>query len=85
MRRKSRTLRGRQCCHSRNVTVERAFGRFMKGRGFRQFQLGTLEGMNQERLLICTGHNLAVAFSWQSGAGAGAESIRSAKVRMPGL
>ncbi len=85
MRRKSRTLRGRQRCHLRKVTVERAFGRFTKARGFRQFLLGTVEGMNQERLLICTGHNLAVTFSWRSGAGVGAESTRSAKVRRRGL
>ena len=57
MRRKLRTKRGRQSYALRMQTVEPVFGRIKQGRGFRQFLLRSLEKVNREWLLICTGHN----------------------------
>ena len=62
MRRKLRTKRGRQRYGLRKQTVEPVFGQIKQGRGFRQFLLRSLEKVNREWLLICTGHNLLKLF-----------------------
>ena len=62
MRRKLRTKRGRQRYALRMETVEPVFGQIKQGRGFRQFLLRSLEKVNREWLLICTGHNLLKLF-----------------------
>ena len=59
MGRKLRTKRGRQRYGLRKETV---FGQVKQGRGFRQFLLRSLEKVNWEWLLICTGHNLLKLF-----------------------
>ena len=38
------------------------FGQIKQGRGFRQFLLRSLEKVNREWSLICTGHNLLKLF-----------------------
>ena len=62
MRRKLRTKRGRQRYALRMETVEPVFGQIKQGRGFRQFLLRSLEKVNREWQLICTGHNLLKLF-----------------------
>ena len=62
MRRKLRTKRGREHYALRMQTVEPVFGQIKQGRGFRQFLLRSLEKVNREWLLICTGHNLLKLF-----------------------
>ena len=62
MRRKLRTKRGRQRYALRMQTVEPVFGQIKQGRGFRQLLLRSLEKVNREWLLICTGHNLLKLF-----------------------
>ena len=62
MRRKLRTKHGRECYALRMETVEPVFGQIKQGRGFRQFLLRSLAKVNQEWLLICTGHNLLKLF-----------------------
>ena len=62
MRRKLRTRRGRDRYALRMQTVEPVFGQIKQGRGFRQFLLRSLEKVNREWLLICTGHNLLKLF-----------------------
>ena len=62
MRRKLRTKRGRERYALRMQTVEPVFGQIKQGRGFRQFLLRSLEKVNREWLLICTGHNLLKLF-----------------------
>ena len=57
MRRKLRTKRGRQRYALRMETVEPVFGQIKAGRGFRQFLLRSLEKVQGEWSLICTGHN----------------------------
>ena len=46
----------------RMETVEPVFGQIKQGRGFRQFLLRSLEKVDREWLLICTGHNLLKLF-----------------------
>ena len=62
MRRKLRTKRGRQRYGLRKQTVEPVFGQIKQGRGLRQFLLRSLEKLNREWLLSCTGHNLLKLF-----------------------
>ena len=62
MRRKLRTKRGRKRYALRMEPVEPVFVRIKQGRGFRQFLLRSLEKVNREWLLICTGHNLLKLF-----------------------
>ena len=58
MRRKLRTKRGRHRYGLRKQTAEPVFGQIKQGRDLRQFLLRSLEKVNREWLLICTGHNL---------------------------
>ena len=67
MRRKLRTKRGRQRYGLRKQTVEPVFGQIKQGRGLRQFLLRSLEKVNREWLLICTGHNLLKLFRFGAG------------------
>ena len=60
--RKLRTKLGRQRYGLRKETVEPVFGQVKEGRGFRQFLLRSLQKVNWEWLLICTGHNLLKLF-----------------------
>ena len=53
---------GRQRYALRMQTVEPVFGQIKQGRGFRQLLLRSLEKVNREWLLICTGHNLLKLF-----------------------
>ena len=62
MRRKLQTRRGRQRNALRMETVEPVFGQIKQGRGFRQFLMRSLEKVNGEWSLICTGHNLLKLF-----------------------
>ena len=62
MRRKLRTRRGRERYALRMQTVEPVFGQIKQGRGFRQFLLRSLEKVNREWQIICTGHNLLKLF-----------------------
>ena len=62
MRRKLRTKRGRERYRVRKETVEPVFGQIKQGRGFRQLLLRSLEKVNGEWSLICTGHNLLKLF-----------------------
>ena len=70
MRRKLRTKRGRQRYGLRKQTVEPVFGQIQQGRGLRQFLLRSLEKVNREWLLICTGHNLLKLFRYGGWLGA---------------
>ena len=70
MRRKLRTKRGRQRYGLRKQTVEPVFGQIKQGRGLRQFLLRSLEKVNREWLLICTGHNLLKLFRFGGWLGA---------------
>ena len=70
MRRKLRTKRGRQRYGLRKQTVEPVFGQIKQGRGLRQFLLRSLEKVNCEWLLICTGHNLLKLFRFGGWLGA---------------
>ena len=67
MRHKLRTKRGREHYALRMKTVEPVFGQIKQGRGFRQFLLRSLEKVNREWLLICTGHNLLKLFRFGAG------------------
>ena len=67
MRRKLRTKHGRQRYALRMQTVEPVFGQIKQGRGFRQFLLRSLEKVNREWQLICTGHNLLKLFRFRGG------------------
>jgi len=58
MRRKLRTKNGRKCYGLRKELPEPVFGQIKQARGFRQFLLRGLDKVNDEWLLICTGHNL---------------------------
>ena len=67
MRRKLRTIRGRERYAMRMETAEPVFGQIKQGRGFRQFLLRGLEKANWEWLLICAGHNLLKLFRFGAG------------------
>ena len=64
MRRKLQTRRGRQRYALRMATVEPVFGQIKQGRGFRQFLLRSLDKVQAEWSLICTGHNLLKLFKF---------------------
>ncbi len=78
MRRKLRTIWGRERYALRMETAEPVFGQIKHGRGFRQFLLRGLEKVNREWHLVCTGHNLLKLFRFSAGrAGNGRGTART--------
>ena len=66
MRRKLRTIRGRQPYALPMEMAEPVFGQIKQSRGFRQFLLRGLKKVNREWLLICAGHNLLKLFRFET-------------------
>ncbi len=68
MRRKLRTIKGRQIYGLRKELPEPVFGQIKQARGFRQFLLRGLDKVSVEWKVICTGHNLLKLFgAWKKG------------------
>ena len=79
MRRNLRTKPRRRSYARRMETVQPVFGQIKQGRGFRQFLLRSLEKVNREWLLICTGRNLIKLFRF------GAGCLAKCRARVPPL
>lgn len=63
MRRKLRTVKGRDVYKSRKAIVEPVFGQIKQARGFRQFLLRGFQNVTHEWELICLTHNIKKLFT----------------------
>ena len=65
MVRKLRCKKGKKIYARRKTIVEPVFGQSKEARGLRKFLLRSLEKVNSEWSLMCTGHNLLKLFRFR--------------------